>query len=114
MTAPLKTIGGSGDIATAMRDMGKRAREAARGLALASAEQKNAALAAMAKAIRQQVDTIIAANAEDMAEAKAENATPAFLDRLMLDAKRVAAMADGVEIVRGLPDPVGIVTESWV
>jgi len=113
MTAPLKTIESSGDIAEVMRGLGQRARAAARVLALASAAQKNAALAAMAKAIRLQTDAIIAANAEDMAEARADNATPAFLDRLMLDAKRVAAMADGVEIVRGLPDPVGKVTESW-
>jgi glutamate-5-semialdehyde dehydrogenase len=113
MTAPLKTIEGSGDIAEVMHDLGQRARASARVLALAAAAQKNAALAAMARAIRLQADAIIAANAEDMAEAKAENATPAFLDRLMLDAKRVAAMADGVEIVRGLPNPVGKVTESW-
>src|SRR3954447_19673986 len=98
MTAPLKTIEGSGDIAEVMRGLGQRARAAARVLALAPAAQKNAALAAMAKAIRLQADTILAANADDMAEAKAENASPAFLDRLMLDAKRVAAMADGVEI----------------
>src|SRR5262249_11477114 len=48
---------------------------------------------------------------EDVAEAS--SATPAFLDRLALDDKRVAAMADGLDVVRGLPDPVGKVTESW-
>jgi glutamate-5-semialdehyde dehydrogenase len=113
MTAPLKTIEGSGEIADVMRGLGQRARAAARALALAPAAQKNAALAGMARAVRRQADAILAANAEDMAAAKAETASAAFLDRLALDDKRVAAMAEGIEIVRGLPDPVGKVTESW-
>src|SRR5262245_21324128 len=106
MTAPLKTIEGSGDIAGVMRDLGLGARAAARALALAPSAQKNAALAAMAKAVRLQSDAILAANAEDVAEAKAGNATPAFIDRLLLNEQRVTAMAEGIEIVRGLPDPV--------
>ena len=113
MTAPLKTIEGSGDIAGTMRGLGRGARAAARTLALAPASQKNAALAAMAKAVRMQADAILAANAEDVDEAGAETASPAFLDRLTLDDGRVKAMADGIEIVRGLPDPVGKITESW-
>ena len=113
MTAPLKTIEGSGDIADVMRDLGRGARAAARALALAPTAQKNAALAAMAHAVRGQAAAILAANAEDLAEAKADTASAAFLDRLMLDDGRVAAMADGIDIVRGLPDPVGNVTESW-
>jgi glutamate-5-semialdehyde dehydrogenase len=75
--------------------------------------QKDQALDAMAKAIRAGKAAILAANAEDIAEAKASGATPAFLDRLALDDKRVAAMADGLDIVRALPDPVGKITESW-
>src|SRR5439155_13913 len=55
----------------------------------------------------------LAPNAEDMAEAKASGATAAFLDRLALDERRVAAMADGLDVVRALPDPVGTVTERW-
>jgi glutamate-5-semialdehyde dehydrogenase len=113
MTAPLKTIEGSGDIAETMRALGRGAREAARALALASSAQKDAALAAMAKQVQAQSAAILAANAEDMAEARAAGATPAFLDRLMLDAKRVNAMADGIDIVRRLPDPIGKVTERW-
>ena len=113
MTAPLKTIEGSGDIAGTMRGLGRGARAAARTLALAPASQKNAALAAMAKAVRMQADAILAANAEDVDEAGAETASPAFLDRLTLDDGRVKTMADGIEIVRGLPDPVGKITESW-
>ena len=113
MTAPLKTIEGSGDIAEVMRALGRGAKAAARALALAPAAQKDAALAAMAKAVRGKAADILAANAEDIAEAKSEGANAAFIDRLMLDEKRVAAMADGIEVVRGLADPVGKVTESW-
>ena len=67
----------------------------------------------MAAAIRARKAAILAANAEDLAEAKAAGATSAFLDRLALDDKRVAAMADGLDVVRALADPVGAVTERW-
>src|SRR5690349_18221311 len=113
MTAPLKTIEGTADLAGLMRQIGHAAKEAARALALAPAAQKDAALAAMAQAIRAGRDSILAANREDIAEAKAAGKTSAFLDRLALDEKRVAAIADGIEVVRGLNDPVGTVTESW-
>jgi len=113
MTAPFKTIEGTADIAGLMRELGREARRAARVLALARASQKDDALAAMAHAIRAGESAILAANAEDVAEAKAAGATAAFLDRLALDPKRVAAMAAGVEVVRDLKDPVGAVMESW-
>lgn len=113
MTAPLKTIEGSGDIAATMHELGRRAKAAARVLALASTAQKDRALAEMAAAIRAAKADILSANAEDIAEAKAAGATAAFLDRLALDDKRVAAMAEGLDVVRALPDPVGRVTESW-
>ena len=109
MTAPLKTI--EPEVAAIMPEIGQRARAAARSLALAAGAQKDDALAAMAQALRAGKDAILAANAEDLAGAS--NATAAFLDRLALDEKRLAAMADGVEVVRDLPDPVGRVTESW-
>jgi glutamate-5-semialdehyde dehydrogenase len=112
MAAPLKTVEGS-DIAGLMHDIGRGAKAAARALALASAAQKDAALAAMAAAIRARKAAILAANAQDLAEAKASGTTPAFLDRLALDDKRVAAMADGLDVVRALADPVGLVTERW-
>jgi glutamate-5-semialdehyde dehydrogenase len=117
MTAPLKSIEGTpiGDmpIGDAMADIGRRAKAAARMLALSPTAQRDAALSAMAQAVRASAGGILAANAEDIAEAKASGATPAFVDRLALDAKRLAAMADGIEIVRDLQDPVGAVTESW-
>src|ERR1051326_5094307 len=112
MTAPLKTIEGR-DVAAAMREIGMRARAAARTLALAPSARKDAALAAIANAIRERARQILAANAEDLAEARAAGATAAFADRLALDAKRIEAMAAGVEVVRQLPDPVGTVTEAW-
>jgi glutamate-5-semialdehyde dehydrogenase len=113
MTAPLKAVEKTGDIAAVMRDIGARARAAGRSLALASAADKNRALAAMAAAIRQSAAAILAANAEDIAEAKSSGVAAAFIDRLMLDEKRVAAIADGVEVVAKLPDPVGAMMESW-
>ncbi len=113
MTAPLKTVEGTADIAPLMREIGRQAKSAARALALAATAQKDAALAAMAQAIRARKADILTANAEDLAEAKTSGATPAFLDRLALDDKRVAAMADGIDVVRGLADPVGAVSESW-
>ncbi len=113
MTAPLKAVEKTGDIAAAMADIGRRARAAARHIALASATDKDRALAAMATAIRAARGDILAANREDIAEARAQGATAAFLDRLTLDEKRVIAMADAVETVAGLADPVGTVADTW-
>jgi glutamate-5-semialdehyde dehydrogenase len=111
MTAPLKTV--EADTAAVMPEIGQRARKAARVLALAPTAQKDKALAAIAEAIRARKADILAANAEDLAEAKRNGANAAFVDRLALDDKRVAGMASGVEVVRGLADPVGEITESW-
>jgi glutamate-5-semialdehyde dehydrogenase len=113
MSAPLKRVEATGDIATVMADIGHAARAAARALALAPAAQKDHALAAMAKAVRAQALCILAANAEDIAEARASGMTAAFLDRLILDLGRVEAMAAAIETVAALKDPVGTVAESW-
>jgi glutamate-5-semialdehyde dehydrogenase len=117
MNAPLKAVAASGKHAAGleatMRELGREARKAARVLALAPAAQKNRSLAAMAKAIRGSRAAILAANAEDRAEAKAGGASAAFLDRLSLDAERVEAMADGLDVIRKLKDPVGTVMASW-
>ncbi len=125
MNAPLKAIAGSGKVGvkldakldsnldSLMRGIAQEARDAARVLALAPAAQKNRALLAMAKAVRRSRKTILQANAEDQAEAKSGGATPAFLDRLSLDAARVEAMAAGLDVIRKLKDPVGTVMESW-
>jgi len=113
MTAPLKTVESTTDVAGLMHDIGRRAKAAARVLALAGTAQKDDALTAMAAAIRKHKAAILAANAQDLAEAKASGATTAFLDRLALDDKRIAAMAEALDVVRALTDPVGEVTERW-
>jgi glutamate-5-semialdehyde dehydrogenase len=113
MTAPLKTIEGSSDIAATMREIGTQAKAAARVLALAPTAQKDRALVGMAAAIRASKSDILSANAEDLADGQATGLTSAMLDRLTLDPQRVEAMAEGLDVVRGLGDPVGRVTESW-
>src|SRR5947199_3251024 len=113
MIAPLKIIDAEQAADAIMPEIGQRARAAARVLALAPTAQKDAALAAMAQAIRARKAAILAANAKDLAEAKAAGATSAFLDRLALDDNRVAVMAAGLEVIRALADPVGVVTERW-
>src|SRR5438445_1655162 len=113
MTAPLKAIDGNVDLPALMTDLGNRARAAARVLALAPPEQKDRALEAIERAIRANAAKILAANAEDVAEVGAGGATSAFIDRLTLTPARIDSMADGVATVRGIPDPVGSVTESW-
>jgi glutamate-5-semialdehyde dehydrogenase len=96
-----------------MGEMAGLARLAARTLALASTAQKDRALELMAGAVRGQISRILAANAEDITEARASGVTGAFLDRLSLDAARVEAIAAAIDAVRALKDPVGVVTESW-
>jgi len=90
-----------------MADLGRRVRQAARYVALASSEQKAAALRAMAAAIRARTGSILAANAEDLDEAKSRGQTSAFIDRLTLDPQRLEAIAAAVESIADLPDPVG-------
>jgi len=113
MTAPLKAIDGTADLPALMTDLATHARAAARVLALAPPEQKDRALEAIERAIRANAAKILAANAEDVAEVRATGATSAFIDRLTLTPGRIDSMADGVATVRGIPDPVGSVTESW-
>ena len=100
-------------MAAAMAEIGRRARAAARALALAPSTQKERALRAMAAAVRVQKTAILAANVEDMAEARVGGASAAFLDRLALNDARVEAMAAGIETIAGLKDPVGTVMASW-
>src|ERR1700742_696790 len=113
MTAPLKAIDGNADLTELMNALATRARAAARVLALASREQKNRALEAMERAIRDNATAILAANAEDVAEAPAGGARSPFIDRLTLTQSRIDAMADGVATVRAIDDPIGVVTERW-
>jgi glutamate-5-semialdehyde dehydrogenase len=112
MSTKLETVELEDDVQGLMKDMGRRARAAGRVLALAEPAKKTAALKAAACAIRENSSTILQANAEDISSA-GDKLTPAFRDRLSLDAKRVAAMADGIEVVAALPDPVGTVMAAW-
>ena len=101
------------DIRAAMREIGARARAAARVLANAQPETKTRALVAAARILRERAPEILAANARDLTEARARGLTPAFLDRLTLDDKRIEAIARGVEDVARLPDPVGRILATF-
>jgi glutamate-5-semialdehyde dehydrogenase len=113
MNAPLKAVAGATKLDVTMRNLGREARAAARVLALAPTAQKNRALAAMAKAIRGSRSTILAANDQDVAQARSGGAGAAFLDRLTLKPSTIEAMAAGLETIRKLKDPIGAVTASW-
>lgn len=90
--------------------LARQAREAARAMALASTEVKNRALKAMAQGLLDRQAEILMANAADLAAAEGRGHPPAFLDRLRLNTERVRAMAQGLQEVAVLPDPVGEVT----
>ena len=95
------------DIKDYMQTIGRQARAASRRLATASTAEKNAALLAIAAAIRREKSALVAANQEDLVAARAAGLEPAMLDRLTLSEKGVDSMADGVEQVATLPDPIG-------
>jgi len=101
------------DLAAAMAEIGRQAREASARLALAPAEAKTAALKAAAAAIRSRANEILSANAEDLAAAKEAGIGAALLDRLALDPKRLEAVARGLEDIAAQPDPVGRVLAEW-
>jgi glutamate-5-semialdehyde dehydrogenase len=89
-----------------------RAREAAHVLALATRAAKDAALTAMAEALVSATEDVLAANAEDVAAARENGVAESLVDRLRLDADRVAGMAQGLRDVAALPDPVGEVVRG--
>jgi len=96
-----------------MQGIGARARAAAAELAFAPGERKHAALVAAAEAVWARRDDILAANRDDLAFGAAKGLSPAMMDRLMLDERRVRAMADGLRAVAGQRDPVGEVMAEW-
>jgi len=100
-------------LAATMAELGRAARAAAGELALASPEAKVAALRAGADAMRRRQNEILAANADDVAAAKAEGIGAALIDRLALDPKRLEGVAKGLEDIAALPDPVGRVLAEW-
>jgi glutamate-5-semialdehyde dehydrogenase len=88
------------------------AKEAARHVGLASTETKNAALRAMARALRERSADLLAANAGDVAAARAAGTAESLVDRLTLTAARIESMASGLEDLVALPDPIGTVARS--
>ncbi|EPX86227.1 glutamate-5-semialdehyde dehydrogenase [Rubellimicrobium thermophilum DSM 16684] len=101
------------DIPALMDEMGRKARDAARSLAVAGTERKRAALMAAADAIEGAEQAILEANARDMARAEDKGLSGAMLDRLKLDGRRVRAMAEGLRAVAARPDPVGRLLAEW-
>lgn len=101
------------DTVAAMLALGRAARVAAAELALAPTDAKNAALAAAAAALRARTTDILAANAKDVAAAKQAGRPDSFVDRLLLDAKRVEGIAKSLEEIAALDDPVGTQLAEW-
>ncbi len=90
-----------------LTELGIKSKNAAAQLAVTSTEDKNKILQAIANALRENTEKILSANAIDLENGKNSGMAPAFLDRLMLNADRIEGMAQGVEGVISLPDPVG-------
>jgi glutamate-5-semialdehyde dehydrogenase len=100
--------------ATAVTDLGRRAKAASRVLATAPTDAKNGALLAAADVLEERAPDILGANREDLDAAVAAGTEPGPLDRLRLTEARIGAMAAGLRQVASLPDPVGEVLDGWV
>ena len=96
-----------------VEDKGRAAKAAARTLAIAGTNVKNAALVAMADALETHQDSILEANARDVAGAEERGLTPHLVERLALTPKRVGEMQTGLRQVAALPDPIGAVLSGW-
>jgi glutamate-5-semialdehyde dehydrogenase len=112
MRSEARLIEGEG-VDAVMRDIGVRAKRAARAVSVAPAEQKAEALRRAAAEVQARADGILAANAEDVADAKRAGVVGSFIDRLTLSPSRLEAMALAIEEIAELPDPVGRVLASW-
>ena len=97
-----------------IRELARRAKAATGALAVASTAKKDAALEAAADQLESSADTILEANARDVAAALADGMEAGLVDRLRLDTGRIESMASGLRQVAGLRDPVGEITEGWV
>jgi glutamate-5-semialdehyde dehydrogenase len=104
----------SGDDTVAlMADIGRRARAAARSLAIATTAAKNAALVAMAEAIVAREQDILDANAIDISNGEQSRLSASFMDRLKLNPARIRTIAEGIREIAALRDPVGDVIAEW-
>lgn len=95
------------DYTAELHDKGEKAKAAARLLAITPTGIKNKALYAMADALEQEQDAVLAANALDVDNGRAKGLSAALIDRLTLNAKRIKDMAEGLRQIAGLPDPIG-------
>jgi glutamate-5-semialdehyde dehydrogenase len=110
---PEQAVSRSHDIDGLMNTIGLQAKAAARPLSVASTDQKNRALLAMASAIEASKDKILQANAIDLAAGKKVGLAASFIDRLTLDETRIASVAEGIRAIAALADPVGQVIAAW-
>ena len=101
------------DLTSRIHEIGAAARTAARVLASTSSERKNNALLAMAGQLLSRSDSILSANALDLAAGEKNGLSPSMLDRLRLDEKRLSSMAEGIRTAAALPDPVGRILKEW-
>ncbi len=99
------------DIQTTMNNIGQAARKASRTMAKADTASKNRALTLIAQAIRRDAALLSAANQQDLAAARATGLAEAMLDRLTLSDKAIATMAEGLEQIAALPDPIGEISD---
>lgn len=113
MTFGLKFVDESINIEDLVKNIGAKAKMAAGKLSCADSEVKNKALKFAANEIRKNASHIVSENKKDLETATAKGQTKAFIDRLMLDEARVVAIANAVEEVANLPDPVGKILEAW-
>ncbi|MDX8406202.1 MAG: glutamate-5-semialdehyde dehydrogenase [Mariprofundus sp.] len=97
------------DANTIMATLGRQAKTAAAAMRMANTKAKNQTLQLAASIIRREMNEILAANAMDMKTAEANGIAAALLDRLMLNSDRVEAMAEGLEQIAALPDPIGAI-----
>ena len=109
----LKPHESADDTVSLMADLGRRARAAARPLAVASTAAKNAALAAMAEAIMRNEAKILEANAIDLKNGEEAALSASFMDRLKLTPERIGPIAQGIREIAVLADPVGTVIAAW-
>lgn len=101
------------DLSQQMIDMGRRARAASRALALAGADARTRAINGMAEALERRADHVLAANARDLAAAKASGMAPAMMDRLALDRARLDGIVAALRTIAAIPDPVAVETARW-
>ncbi|MEY2853154.1 MAG: gamma-glutamyl phosphate reductase, partial [Pseudomonadota bacterium] len=101
------------DLSAQMAELGRAAAATRSSLALSTGDARNAALVAAARSIRARRAQILAANVQDMADARDRGLGTAMLDRLQLDEKRVESMARGLEDIAALADPLGSIAAEW-